>query len=151
MNFTPKSKEELAVMNLIAPGIYDYLIIDAKEKLSKSGHEMIELKLKIWDIHGHERVVFDYLLEAMAHKLRHFAESNGLLDKYESGSITANDCLNKSGKVEIIIQKDKTGQYGDRNSVKDYVLDVEPKPSGMKPLPASSSDFVDSNLDDLPF
>lgn len=121
MRFTPKTEKEIQEMNLISPGIYDFEVISASDKMSKTGNEMIELKIKIWDINNQERIIFDYLLEAMSFKLRHFAEATGLLQKYESGMLLAKDCLGKSGKVEIIIQKDKNGQYGDKNAVKDYI------------------------------
>jgi len=147
MKFNPKTEQELKAMNLIEPGIYDYQVIDAKDTISKnSGNEMIELKLKIWDIEGRERLVFDYLLESFAHKLRHFAESNSMLDKYEAGQFHASDCLGKSGKAEIIIQKDKTGLYSDKNSVKDYV--VFDKLVVQKDLPLKKDTFIN---DDLPF
>lgn len=125
MRFTPKTEKEIQEMNLISPGIYDFEVISASDKMSKTGNEMIELKIKIWDINNQERIIFDYLLEAMSFKLRHFAEATGLLQKYESGMLLAKDCLGKSGKVEIIIQKDKNGQYGDKNAVKDYISSNE--------------------------
>jgi hypothetical protein len=86
---------------------------------------MIELKLKIWDIDGSERIVFDYLLEAMGFKLRHFSKICNLLDKYESGVLAAEDCVGKSGNLELIVQQGQPridgGYYPSKNSVKDYV------------------------------
>lgn len=121
MRVTPRTPEELQALNLISPGVYDYQVIEAKDRISKSGNEMIELRLRVWDEKGSERTIFDYLLDSMSHKIRHFSEVNDLLDKYNSGEIEAMDCIGKAGKVEIVIQKDKTGMYGDKNSVKDYV------------------------------
>ena len=125
MIVNPKTEEELNTMTLIQPGVYNFQVIDAKDKISKKGHEMIELKLTVWDNEGRERIVFDYLLDAMAHKVRHFAECTGLIDKYNLGTIMADDCINKSGKIDLIIQdgqpKPEGGFYPDKNSVKDYV------------------------------
>lgn len=152
MKFPPKTKEELAVMNLIAAGRYPFEIIAAKDTFSKSGNEMIAITLKIWDANNHERIVFDYLLEAMSFKLRHFAEATGLLEKYESGVLLASHCLGKSGYLDLIVQKDKTGQYPDKNAVKDYVTpDEHSKPAPnyptTKPLDQENPPFDD----DIPF
>lgn len=125
MKINPKSDEELQSMNLIDPGIYSFEVASAKDKLSKSNNEMIELYLKVWDINGHERPIYDYLLEAMGFKLKHFAECAGLLDKYEAGEIKAFDCVGRQGKLELIIQsgqkKPDGSSYADKNSVKDYI------------------------------
>ena len=106
-------------------GIYPFEVSEAIDKKSKSGNDMIELKLKIWDQLGHERQCFDYLLESMAHKLRHFCEVGGLIDKYDSGDLQAVNCIGKSGHLELVIQvgkpKPEGGYYPDKNSVKDYI------------------------------
>lgn len=125
MRFQPKTEKELAAMNLIQPGIYDFEVWNANDKTSKSGNEMIELKLKIWDHSGQERIIFDYLLEVMAFKLKHFADTTGLSKKYEEGIISALDCIGKCGKLDLIIQKDKSGQYADKNTVKDYIVEAK--------------------------
>lgn len=154
MQFKPKTQEEIlfesAAMSLITPGIYSFEVIEATNKLSKAGNEMIQLKLKVWDDNGRERIIFDYLLESMAYKLKHFCETTGLLGKYEMGVIDETDCLGKSGLVDIIIQKGskKTdgSLYPDRNSVKDYLI----KEGFTKPklTLAANNDIVD---DDIPF
>lgn len=122
MRFKPLSDKELQALNLIEAGTYDFEVLEAKDRQSKSGNEMIELKLKIWDNNGHERFVYDYLLESMSYKLKHFCECTGLLQKYEDGELRDVHCVGKSGKLDLIIQKDKTGQYGDKNSVKNYIV-----------------------------
>jgi hypothetical protein len=128
MKITPKTDQELASMNLIQPGQYPFEVIVATDKVSKSGNEMIELKLKIWDENNKERVVFDYLLDSMFHKIKHFCEITGLIDKYNSESLLASHCLGKSGYLDLAIQKDKSGIYGDKNSVKDYVVTISSEP-----------------------
>ena len=125
MNFNPKTEQEIQSMGLIEEGSYPFEVIESQDRLSKSGNEMIELKLKIWDSLGRERQCFDYLLEAMAFKLRHFCEAVGLLDKYEAGNLQAGDCIGRSGTLELTIQagkqKPEGGYYPDKNSVKDYI------------------------------
>ncbi len=159
MKVTPRTTQELDLMREEAlkafkpldPGIYNFQVINAEAKISKNGHEMIELQLCVWDRDGKEKMIKDWLLDAMAFKTRHFAEGCGLLDKYNLGQINADDCFNRSGKVDLIIQKGKPkpdgdGNYPDRNSVKDYVK------SGIKPDVASNQsepDFFDDQV--IPF
>ncbi len=125
MKFTPKTNEELSSIGLIKDGVYNFDVLEASDETSKSGNDMIKIKLGLWDERGVMRVIYDYLLEAMPHKLIHFCESTVGIDKYKSGELTAEDCVNKSGKVHITIEKGKEkpegGLYPDRNSVKDYV------------------------------
>jgi hypothetical protein len=148
MRFQPKSESEIQSMNLLQDGVYPFEVVEAHDRISKSGNDMIELKLKLWDSEGHERIIFDYLLEKMAYKLRHFAEISGLLDKYESGEINYLDCLHKTGNVEITIQKgqqkNEGGYYPDKNSVKDYVK----KGNGLLISAPKKDDFLD---DEIPF
>ena len=125
MRITPRSDKELASMNLMPQGQYSFEVIDAKDRVSKSGNEMIELKIKIWDSNGKERIIYDYLLDSMAHKVKHFCQGQSpcsLIDVYDMGELLAEHCLNKTGYLELIIQKDKTGIYGDKNAVKDYIV-----------------------------
>ena len=121
MRFAKKTEQELQIMNLIDKGQYQYTVLAAEDAVSKSGKDMIKLQLKVWDADGREHLIYDYLLEAMPQKLKHFADTCGLADKYELGEINADDCKHKSGYLELIIQEDKSGQYGPRNSVKDYI------------------------------
>lgn len=122
MKFQPKTENEIASENLIEPGEYDFEVVAAFDKVSKtSGNDMIELKIKVFA--DREKVISDYLLEKMAYKLRHFAEATGLLEVYNSGDLIADDCVGKSGRLELGIQRDKTGAHPDKNTVKDYVTD----------------------------
>ncbi len=121
MRFNAKSDQELAVMNLIPEGQYQFEVVIAEDTQSKSGNDMIKLKLNVWDSEGRQHTVYDYLLEAMPKKLKHFAKHAGLIVKYESGELLADDCIGKCGTLELIIQEDKTGKYQPRNSVVDYL------------------------------
>lgn len=130
MRFNVKTDEELAVMNLIAEGQYQYEVQNAEDTQSKSGNDMIKLILTVWDSEGRQHTVYDYLLEAMPKKLKHFAKYAGLITKYESGELLADDCIGKCGALDLIIQEDKTGKYPPRNSVADYLIKkdfVQPK------------------------
>lgn len=122
MRFNVKSDEELAVMNLIPKGQYQFEVSSAIDDVSKtSGNDMIKLTLSVWDAEGKQHTVFDYLLEAFPKKLKHFAKHTGLIAKYESGELLADDCVGKCGTLDLVIQEDKSGKYPPRNSVADYV------------------------------
>lgn len=125
MRFAPKTEQELQMMSLIEPGTYAFQVINAANETSKSGNDMIKLTLNFWDKDGNPHTVFDYLLEVMAYKLRHFCDATGLIDKYERGEIHPSDCIGKEGYLELVVQegkiKDNGDRYPSRNSVKDYV------------------------------
>ena len=123
MRFTPKTENEVAASGLLEKGIYDFQIVSAEDKESKSGNEMIVLKVNVFDDEGRSTLIFDYLLETVAYKIRHAAYACGLGDKYEGGQLLAEDFIDKTGKVKVGISKDKTGQYPDKNSISDYVVD----------------------------
>jgi len=149
MRFVPKTDQELNSLSLIQPGIYNFEILEALDTISRAGNEMIKLKLKVWTHDGSERIIFDYILPNFPFKLKCFAQTCGLLDKYELGNIEANDCLSKLGKLEIEIEKGKSiikdnGEhinYPDRNTVKNYMIKKE----------LSTKEIVHELDDDLPF
>lgn len=118
MQFTPKSEKEVNAHDLLPAGTYPFRVISAEEKTSKSGNEMIALKLGVF--HGErEQWVFDYLLESVAFKLRHFCAATGLMEKYEAGQIHACDLDAREGFVQIKIEPAK-GDFQAKNVVKDY-------------------------------
>jgi hypothetical protein len=149
MRFTPKTEQELQAMSLVEPGQYSFQVVEAQDQVAKSGNEMIKLKLKIWDNAGRERLIFDYVLEAMAFKLRHFCDATGLTEKYESGELRASDCPGKAGKLELALeqgkQKPEGGYYPDKNTVKDY---IKPEGAVSKPAEAPKDEF---DSQDIPF
>lgn len=143
MNFQPKSEDEL--QSLLKEDTYEFEVIDAKEKPSKSsGADMIELKLAIWVGEKIRCYLFDYLMESVAFKLRHCCDACGLLDKYQSGSLDAAMFIGRTGKAKIIIQKDKNGKYPDKNTIKDYCLRPAKSIGGVQ-VPEQPKD------EDLPF
>lgn len=143
MRFQKFSEEELTRANLIDPGQYKFRVAEAKDKISKNGSEMIELKLAVTDIEGKERTIFCYLLEAMPHLVKHFCDTTGLEMKYNDGTLLAIDCERKQGYVEIAIGKgkDKNGNDINRNNVKDFIMTEKYK--------EPEKEFKD--CDDIPF
>jgi len=113
----PKTEEELDMERLLPKGTYDFEVVKAEEKQSKKGNDMIKANLKVFHGDGFQFVT-DFLMEAMPHKLRHFAETIGLLEAYDSGTLDANDLVGRSGKVRIDIEP--AGEYPAKNIAKDY-------------------------------
>ena len=138
--FVPLTEEEINAANLLPDGEYDFEVIAAKDKLSKSGNTMIELQLKVWDNAGREHIIFDYLLLSLMYKVKHFCDAVGLIESYKAGLIKDHECVAKIGKAKIIIQKGKDG-YPDKNSVKDYLASKNEEPK-------KTDNFVS---DDIPF
>lgn len=145
MRVTPRTEKEIAEMNLWPAGVYSFQIATATDEVSKSGNEMIKLALNVYSAEGTCKVIYDYLLDAIPHKLRHLCEACGLLDKYEQSTIYAQDFVDKTGDLKLVIQKDKTGQYPDKNAIADY---VNTKKEGAQ----RSTTAVDPAFDDsIPF
>lgn len=126
MRFEPKTRQQLEdeekkrlEESLLPKGTYDFEVFRAEDTVSKKGNDMIALGLRIYAPDGSTPFVSDWLLEAMAYKLRHFCETTGLIAKYDDGTLCAEDCLHAAGKVQIDIEKAK-GNYGPKNVVKDY-------------------------------
>jgi hypothetical protein len=153
MRFTPKTEEELAMDGLLPEGVYDFEVIEAQNKVSKKGNEMIELKLKVYDQNGGFRFIMDYLLESFLPKLLSFAKATGTRAAYDSGEYTSYNCLNTAGKVQIKIVP--AGEYPAKNEVKMYgeksigagKAASEPAPASFKP----SAPAQDLEEDDIPF
>lgn len=120
MRFAPKNDNELNNFDLFPAGEYDFSVIKAEDETSKAGNEMIKIEIDIYSSAGTKTRVFDYLLEAIAYKLKHFCQAVGLEKEYEEGTLTANMCCNRSGRCLVLIQKDKSGEYPDKNVIKDY-------------------------------
>jgi len=153
MRFTPKTEQEMQEIGLFPEGVYNFEVIEAKDRISKNGNDMIELKLCITDSRGSERFVFDYLLEQMHFKLYHFAEAAGLLAKYESGEFISSDCLNKKGTLHLIMQAGQPspqgGNYPAKNSVKDYVVNSA---AGLEKLTVAAQPKQEDEFnDEIPF
>ncbi len=126
MKYQPKTEKQIIEEGLAPAGIYSFEVYEAADKTSKTGNDMIELKLRLFDHEGTSRgMVTDYLLEKLAYKLRHAAVACGLEDVYNNGELTATDFKDKMGEVKIRIQEDKEGKYPAKNVVADYVVKKE--------------------------
>lgn len=149
LSFQPQSEEE--VLNLSPAGIYDFTVINAVDSISKkSGNPMITLTVSIFDITGKEKTITDFILAAFMKKIRHFCETTGLMDKFNLGSLSASDCINKTGKLNLIVE-----EYNGRlkNSVEDYIKNVGdfPQNNVYKTLSKAPEAEIVPFDDDVPF
>ena len=155
----PASKEEADAggnFTPLRPGEYDYEVKEASEEQSAAGNDMIKLTVWVYDTDGNRRTVFDYLLgtEKSQFKVRHFAESCGLVKEYERGELDAMDCEGKTGRLKLRI-KPAQGDYPAGNQVQDYIASEDKptrvaRPSSQSrptPTPKTNNDLND----DIPF
>lgn len=123
MKFTPKSREEAMQSGLLPKGNYQFTVKQAFSKVSKkSGNPMIELILSIWDSSGREHQIYDYLMESVEHKLRHFCYSIGCGDMSETGEFDIFKVMNRTGTCKIRVKEDNEG-YLPKNEVVDYLME----------------------------
>lgn len=152
MKFTAKSEATLKAeeaerkkANLLQPAEYDAEIGTAEDAVSKFGNDMIVVDVTVFSEDGRSHFVKDYLTEKMAFKLRHAAESCGILDKYESGTLMADDFISRTCKVSIVID-DKDKNYAPKNVIKDYIVEGGTKSQKAK------QEAISKPLDDsIPF
>lgn len=154
MKFTPKTEQQLAEENLLTPGWYDFVVLEAKSKISKAAAgrgetepNMIELKLRVYETPDRGVFVTDYLMEEMAFKLRHFCAEVGLLAAYDNGHLTPEACVGKEGRVKIGPSKAR-GDFKPKDEAKDY---GEPKNAPRaNPAPTAKASKVEDD-DEVPY
>ncbi len=143
-SFQPLSEQEC--LNLLQPGEYDFVVKNAEATRSKaSGKPMMKLTLGVYDKNGREHTIVDYLLDSIMYKVRGFAYGTGLDDRYETGGFLPEECMNRTGKCEIIIDEPEPGsKFNPKNVVKNYVKRLKTE---QKIIPS-----IDQTMnDDLPF
>src|SRR3954449_4738454 len=107
MKLKPKTEQEVAAARLWSAGNYDFEILEAEETESRSGNDMIKMRVAVYNAEGKRRTVFDYLLdtEAMGYKVRYCAAATGNLDSYERGELQADDLVGRTGTCKLTIRK----------------------------------------------
>jgi hypothetical protein len=123
MKTTPRSEPDAvkaAARTLVPAGWHNARIIEAIEKQSKRGNDMIEIACLVPDGNGGERTLRDWLTDSAlgAAKLRHAAEAVGALSNYEAGEIGQADFPGRDVQVKVSIEKRRG--YADSNKIEDY-------------------------------
>ncbi len=140
MKYKPYTEEQIQSLNVMEPGVYPFQVLDVitadqygNQLRDKNGNEMAKLKLAVYDNQNRERQIFTYISGdgAFAFKLRHFAKSIGMIQKYEDALFNVNETIGKRGLADIVIKKgtyktDGSGEmWPDRNDVKDFVANAD--------------------------
>lgn len=133
--------QQLRADALIKDGRYKYTVLDAREKRSGAGNDMLNLKLSL-EVDGRRVVQFDslILIPKMFWKVEHFCQSAGIPEKIEEGRLMAQDCLGKEGYLDLCQKVDQ--QSGELiNQVKDYV-----KPEDLSQPTPQDNAFIDDDI-----
>ena len=167
MKVTPKTEKEIVESRLLPKGWYPFTIGEAEDALSKAAKErgetepnMIALNVQVYKDNGFV-FVKDWLMDTEfgAHKLRHCADTCGILADYESGSMLASQLVGKEGYVKIGIQVSK-GSFPDSNRIEDYAThpperreSEEKKAASAKRIaaPLTKASSAEEDLDEVPF
>lgn len=154
MRYTPHTDDQLNRMNLLPDGEYDFTVIEADDKASKNGNDMVTLKLHVYEEDGTPRIIFDYLVpDKMPHKFKHACDACGLIEEYNAGSVTHDSFVNRQGRLIIYTQPAK-GSYLEKSAVKDYVkrenMVAADSPRGKQPPPGLLGEGKPLD-DDIPF
>jgi hypothetical protein len=150
-NFEPKTEEELT--DLLEDGDGDFEVITAEAQTSKNQNPMIKLSLKVWDKKGDQKFVYDYLIlngsKFSIRKIKHFCDSCGMEEFYKAGKFSAKDCVGRSGKCVIGIEKGTVEYPNDKNVIRSYVAHNNSATEGA----ASKKSGTESPAfdDDIPF
>jgi hypothetical protein len=152
--FTPMSEEEMESFSLIEDGIYDFEVIQSIPKTSKSGNQMSELIINVWDNEGKIHPIYDYLVFSSVplniRKVKHFCDAVGLQEEYKKGEIPE-ELINRSGKVHIGIKAEQPnpngGNFPKKNIVINYIMTNKDPVKYTSP----SSDGSKELNDDVPF
>jgi hypothetical protein len=156
MQFEPKSESEIRSSMTLSPGVYDFEVSEAHEKVSKAGNDMIELTLRVFPIDGGSpHLIRDWLVPTMELKINRFCRAVGLEDAYADGTLNAFTCGGVAGKCRISVEADE--KYGDQNRIKDYIpaevaefqRDPEPTPAPKKTKPAKKPKDVEQEWAEL--
>lgn len=93
---------EIREARLPAKGIHRFRVMDAREKRSQNGNDMLNLKLSLSTPRGEvpywTRLI---LMPQMFWQMEHFCDSTGMSNKIEEGCLMAQDCMNAEGYIEI--------------------------------------------------
>ncbi len=155
MKFTAFTEDQIRSMSgVLNPGIYDFEVANAEDTVSKNGNEMIKLTLRVFDEHGKQYTVYDYLIGNNGFgigRIKTFCETVGLKDSYDAGELHSMNCVGRAAKVHLIMEKSNDPQYTDRLKVKTY-LDSGVPFIKTEPMKIQKNNIQESIVDDdIPF
>ncbi|MCH2134148.1 MAG: DUF669 domain-containing protein [Phycisphaerales bacterium] len=153
MDFNPADSGNSSSFELLPEGTYDIEVIDAEERTSQKGNEMIALTLQANHPDGYTVRVWDYLVSVAAatFKIEQFCNAAGLTEQFKAGRLTADNCIGKKLRAKIEIEAGREN-YSDRNSIQEYVTGGA-SPKGIATQPAGSSESTPKPIaeEEIPF
>lgn len=158
MKYQPREERDIRSALVVPAGEYDFEVVDAEEKVSKKGNDMIEMQLKVF-IDVEEVRVKDWLVPGTDLgdlKLNQFAHATGLQDIYFNSGLTAYSCVGACGRLRLGITS--SAEYGTQNAVKSYVSQRAgadqtdtPYSEEVKPKLPQHANVGPGRPDDIPF
>lgn len=155
--------DEAAKLNIRPEAVYAFEVADAKASVSKEKQNpMIALVLSFFDEYGNRFTVKDWLVHSDSRwaekKVYDFAQATGLAAQYAAGTMSAEDCLGRSGFAMVGVEKGKpkadgSGNFPDRNNVKYYTS--KPQEKKAEPTEAQRANQTtpkaEEDFDSVPF
>ena len=120
MEFQPRTEKEIAESVLLSRGEYSFEILNAMEKKSLAGNDMIELSVRVFR-NGHNRLMTDYILPLRPAKFRNCCVACNVEEKYLNGSVRDEDFIGRRGKLKVGVERARKG-YPPRNVIVDYLF-----------------------------
>jgi hypothetical protein len=142
-----KNETEIAQARLMPDQWYEAYSMDAEEKISKAGNEMLVMTVII-RLSGSDRKLIDYMTASAEYRLLSLAEATGNRAKYDAGELNSVDVRAKHFRVKTAMQKDRTGVYGDKIVIAEYARSTAAPAAVETPAPSTSTDVDD---DTIPF
>jgi hypothetical protein len=136
--------EEDKMRNVFEKGEYSFLVESVEKKDCKNGiNTMLVVNLLLMN-EGKSLKITDWIMldmENFEYKLRHFADSCGLIEKYDANTLEDKDFLGREGMAKVsVTEYEKDGELIKTNKINDYVKAKMPK--------VNDSDFLN---DAIPF
>ena len=145
MGFEEYTSEELDKNDLLPEGVYDFEIVKAEDRESKSGNEMIALSLRVYGSGGESHFVNDYLVAIpnMKWKMKQIVEATGI-----EAPISSDKLQGRAGKVSIKITP--AGEFPAKNEVKGYGTQKEKVGQSAEQVNQKATAIIHED-DDIPF
>jgi hypothetical protein len=116
------SESEVIQRSLLPSRVYPFEVVEAKEERSSAGNDMFHLQVNILLPGGNGKIVHDYLLPQRMEKFRHAAQAMGLIEKFDTGILSADDFVGRRGKCKLGVERDREGYYPPKNVIADYLV-----------------------------
>jgi hypothetical protein len=119
------TEEQDKMRNIFDKGEYHFTVDSAEEKPCKNGINKMLVVTLILTNENRTLKVTDWIMldmENFEFKLRHFADTCGLIGEYDANLLEAKDFIGKSGIAKVYISEyEKDNEIIKTNRISDYV------------------------------